>query len=293
MNARMLQLINNLERFYPHELEKKFPRIFSKLMDMWEMPEIDDYFADLMVSDRPDRQGFPADVASEIFALSRVHARLHERVEEADPWGEVPELAKYQIESQGVKFSKDGFFRAAEAGNRAVVLLFVKSGLDVDVCDERRWTPLMAAAANGDKDMVLMLLNAGANIHHVDNAGYASLHWASFNGHEDVVELLLERGADVNARSIYGWTALLQAVTRGHLGVSMQLIDHGADVNAASNEGWTALHKAAANGRVRKVILLLGKGADVHAKHKDGASAIDLARKNKYQEIVDLLAARS
>ena len=293
MNAKMLRILNNREQDYPHALEQQFPRIFRKIMEMWGRPEIDAYFTKLMVSDRLHRQGFSKEVASDIVYLTMVHARQHEPVHESNPWDDVSDFLKHQIESQGVSFSRQGFIKAAEAGNNKAILLFVGSGLDVDVCDERMWTPLMISASNGDEGMTETLLKAGASVHHADNAGYTPLHWAAFNGHAGVVALLLDRGADVNARSMHGWTALLQAVTRGHLAVSSILLDRGADVNAASYDGWTALHKAAANGHLQEVALLLSKGANPRAKYQDGTMPVDLARKNKHEEIIALLMEKS
>ncbi|MDD4962876.1 MAG: ankyrin repeat domain-containing protein [Gallionella sp.] len=293
MNEKMLRIVNNRPGNYPYALDQQFPRVMEKILAMWDMPEIDAYFVELMVSNRDKRQGFPKDVASDIVYLSMVHSRKKPTTAEINPWEEVTEVVKDKIESLGAAFSKKGFIKAAESGNREAITLFVSSGLDVDVCDERLWTPLMIAVSNGDEEMAVTLITAGANVHHVDTGGYTPLHWAAFNGHADVVALLLDRGADVNARSQHGWSSLLQAVTRGHLAVSATLLDRGADVNATTYDGWTALHKAAANGHAEEVALLLSRGADPHAKYKDGTQAIDLARKNKHEEIVKLLTKNS
>lgn len=291
MDQRLLQILNNREQNYPHALEKQFPRVFSKLMELWDEPEIDAYFVDLLVSNRPDRQGFPPEVASDLIYLSMVHARQRERAE-VDPWGHVAQSVQQEIAQQGVPFSAEGFIKAAESGKREAVTLFLKAGFDVDTCDERHWTPLMISAFNGNEEMAELLIRSGADIHHKDVAGYTPLHWAAFNGFSKVVQLLLDKKADVNARSAHGWSALLQAATRGHLSVSLILIEKGADVNAASNDGWTPLHKASANGHLPEVRLLLSKGADPQAKYLDGTTALDLATKNKQEQIIAALTGR-
>jgi ankyrin repeat protein len=290
MDARLLKILDNREQNYPHALEQQYPRIFAKILSLWDLPEIDAYFIDLMVSHRPDRQGFPKEVASDIVYLSMVHARQRGREEVVDVWGEVSDTIRLEIERLGGICSAGGFIRAAESGSREIVGLFLSAGLDVDCCDERRWTPLMVSAFSGNEELALLLIKSGANIHHRDSAGYSPLHWAAFNGFVNVVELLLKRGADVNARSSHGWTALLQAATRGHLSVVLLLIRQGANINLASNDGWTPLHKAAANGHFAEVKLLLNKGADKQAKYSDGTTALDIAIKNKQQQIIDLLS---
>lgn len=291
MDARLLQILNNREQNYPHALARQYPRILSRIMELWDSPASDAYFVDLMVDKRGNRAGFPAEVASDIIYLSMVHARQHESAKQ-DVWGEVAEPIRKEIEKLGVPFSPQGFINASEEGNTGAVILFLSAGMDVDTCDERLWTPLMISAFNGNKDMAEQLIRSGADVHHKDSAGYTPLHWAAFNGYIKVAELLLDKRADVNARSKHGWTALLQAATRGHLAVSSLLIEKGADVNAASSDGWTPLHKAAANGHLAEVKLLLGKGANPGAKYADGKTALELAARNRHEQIVAALTGR-
>lgn len=290
MDIRLLKILNNREQNYPHALEQQFPRVFAKIMTLWDSSEIDAYFVDLMVSHRHDRQGFPEEVASDIIYLSMVHARLRGREEIVDVWGDVPESRRQEIDRLGGECSAAGFIQAAESGNREIVGLFLGAGVDVDTCDERKWTPLMISSFNGNEDMASLLIKSGANVHHQDNAGYTPLHWAAFNGYVKVVQLLLAKHAEIDARSQHGWTALLQAATRGRLSVISVLLEHGANVNLASNDGWTPLHKAAANGHFPEVMLLLSKGADKAAQYANGTTALNIAIKNKHDQIVALLS---
>lgn len=73
MDERLLKILNNREQNYPHALEKQFPRIFEKIMSLWDSPEFDAYLADLMMTTRTNRQGFPQDVASDIIYLHMLH----------------------------------------------------------------------------------------------------------------------------------------------------------------------------------------------------------------------------
>lgn len=293
MNKKLLQLLNNREQNYPNSLAEQYPRILAKILELWDSPDVDAYFTELLVTKRSDRQGFPAEVASDIMYLSMVHGRQQNHPKNAeDIWEMVPEGVKQEIEHQGFDFSREGFIKAAESGQRDAVGLFLSAGVEVDTCDERLWTPLMISAFNGNEEIAELLIRSGANVNHADTAGYTPLHWASFNGFSRVVRLLLNKEIDVDARSTHGWTALLQAATRGHLTVSAILIDHGASVNAASNDGWAPLHKAAANGHFAEVMLLLSRGVDVHAKYKDGTTALDIAIKNKHDKIIAALSAK-
>lgn len=75
MNEILLKILNNRDHNYPHALEKQFPRIFETIMSLWELPEFDAYLADLMMTTRSNRQGFPQEVASDIIYLSMLHER--------------------------------------------------------------------------------------------------------------------------------------------------------------------------------------------------------------------------
>lgn len=73
MDARLLKILNGSEQKYPHSLEKKFPRVFEQIMSLWDSPNFDACFADLLMTTRSDRQGFPEDVASDIIYLQMLH----------------------------------------------------------------------------------------------------------------------------------------------------------------------------------------------------------------------------
>jgi hypothetical protein len=73
MNERLLKILNNREQNYPHALEKQFPRILEKIMALWDSSELDAYLAELMLTTRSNRQGFPQAVASDIIYLNMLH----------------------------------------------------------------------------------------------------------------------------------------------------------------------------------------------------------------------------
>lgn len=291
MNDVMIQMLQGVTRLYPHKLEEHYPRIFTKIIELWDTPQIDSCFHELMMNSRPGRQGFPVEVANEIFYLSQVRERTRDTAApaSADIWANI-ELVKLRvIETHGYECSPQGFLKSAESGNRDVISAFLSSGANVDICDERGWTPLMISSFNGNAEIARLLINRGANIHIKDKSGYSPIHWAAFNGYNDVVKLLIAKQVDLNARSTHGWTALLQAATRGHESTCSELIASGVDVNQSSNDGWTPLHKACANGHIGVVKLLLAANASRNVRHQDGSTPLSLAIKNKHAAIEALL----
>lgn len=295
MNEMMLKLVMGKEKLYPHELEKQFPRVLGKIVELWDTPQMEAYFHDLMIDKRGGRQGFPAAVATEIFYLSQVYERTRKlgKAKDVNPWSNVNVSKQQEIAEKGYQYTPHGFLKSAEAGDRAVVAMFLASGVDINTRDERGWTTLMISSFNGDEEIADLLIRSGADVHAKDAAGYGPIHWAAFNGYHRVIKLLIEKGANPNAQSNFGWTPLMQAATRGHIAATKQLVDSRASINMASKDGWVALHKAAANGHVEVVKLLLSCGADPHVRYQDGSTALSIATKNKHEALMRLLGSIS
>lgn len=291
MDKRLLKRLDGNENIYPKVLEARFQRVFNKILELCETEHIEPYLEDLMLDKRGgERAGFPPEAAVEIIRLSNYFHALNQQInKEVNPWDEVPLFKRDEVEKLGYDFTPQGLLKSVEEGNQDAVQVFLSCGVDLEVRDERDWTPLMISAFNGNEEFALLLIKCGAKITARDRTGYTPLHWAAYNGYDKVVKLLLDKGADPNIQSQFGWTALMQAATRGHLVSCAYLVAQGADVNLSSVDGWTAIHKAANNGHTQIVKLLLEKGADRYAQYQDGSTPLDLAVKSGHQSIVDLL----
>ena len=290
MDSKLLTFLNGDEKVYPHLLEANFPRVFNRLVELLNTPHIDAYLQDLMVDKRGgDRAGFPPDAAMEIIRLSNFIDEMHGPKKQSNAWSDVPEYKRDEVSGFGYEFTPQGLLKSIEEGNEDAVHAFLSCGVDLEVRDERNWTPLMISSFNGNEEFALLLIKCGAKINARDKNGYAPLHWAAFNGYANVVKILLDKGADPNTQSQYGWTALMQAATRGHMLACECLIERGANVNLASFDEWTALHKAANNGHTSIVKILIENKANRNAKYKDGSEALDLAIKAGHREFIALL----
>lgn len=300
MNENLLKLLNGFTLRYPHALEQKYARVLNRIVELWGSPSLEQYFQDLMIDARPERrQGFPREVASDIFELSNAYSNWHQTTAGAVPrkvenaWDHIPANKRHEFELLGLEFTPEGFEKAVEANNEEAVKLYLSCGVDVDTRDERNWTPLTLAAFNGNEHLAALLIQNGAKVGARDKNGYTPLHWAVFQGRSKMADLLIAQGADVNAASQYGWTPLMQAATRGHVIAAAKLLANGARVNDASQDGWTALHKAAANGHGDVVKLLLYKGADPAVRHPNGSTALSLARRYKHDDVAEMLGSHA
>lgn len=284
---------------YPHQLVARFPHIAQKIEALWNNGEaLADYFSELMIPRRANRQGFPPDVAVEIMSLSLAHERIGHLVIAEEVSTQAPvtiyqwdrERLVREIENLGFPFSREGFAKAAEAGHRELCAMFVQAGFDVDTRDAREWTPLMIAAFHGREQVALLLLQLGADSFAKDRGGYSPIHWAAYSGYPVVVKVLLERGVPANALSNAGISPLLQASACGHEAVVDLLLAHQANPNMVAKDGASPLLKAVANGHVNVARVLLNAGAHRHVTLADGTTLEDIIAKAKDPRIQAIFA---
>jgi len=73
-----------------------------------------------------------------------------------------------------------------------VEYLVVKKFADVNIAENRGFTPFMAACANGDPDLVKFIIRHKGNYHVKSQDGQTGLHRAAFHGNIDVVRYLIK-----------------------------------------------------------------------------------------------------
>lgn len=76
IRTELLRKMGRNSEAYPAQIEQKFPRLLARIADQWGTPALDGFLEELMLCDRDDRQGFPPEVATEIFNLLSVHGAL-------------------------------------------------------------------------------------------------------------------------------------------------------------------------------------------------------------------------
>jgi hypothetical protein len=87
----------NKTELYPYEVEKHFPRILARIVELWKTPDLDPYFEGLLTTTRHDRQGFPEKVALEIFYLSNLHSSYRlSMLTRVSPWDWSPDALAFK-----------------------------------------------------------------------------------------------------------------------------------------------------------------------------------------------------
>ena len=298
MNHQLAEILKVHPEAFPRHMQRSYARVLDKISNAWGTVALDDLFLELLVADHESRQGFPPEVAQEIFSLHLLYEKYkHQELDEEDPWAleremtiEESALFVEELKSQGQEFTTATLFQAVEQGETRLVFDFIRAGMDVDARRFDEWTPLMVSLFNGHEETAMMLLSRGANVRAKARHGYEPIHWAALNGYERAMRFIINKGGNVNAETEYGWTPLLQAASRGHVGIAQLLIRKGAMVNAREHEGWTPLHKACANGHVEMARLLVRNCADTRQRSASGVTALELAIKSKNFDLIEALS---
>ncbi|KAJ7659360.1 ankyrin repeat-containing domain protein [Mycena olivaceomarginata] len=128
---------------------------------------------------------------------------------------------------------------AAQAGNLAIVRLFLDAdvdvGADAEEWEQDKYQALYLAAENKDLEMMKLLLDHGALVDARfgrNGCRETVLHYACSIAHLEMIQLLLDRGANLECRGHYG-SALGFAVHRRNLDVIKLLLDKGADATVS------------------------------------------------------------
>jgi ankyrin repeat protein len=233
--------------------------------------------------------------------------------------------------TSGEPVQMTGGHLAAYFGLRDTMINLLKGGLDPDVRNNCRRTPLSFAAENGYEAVVKLLLNAGTvnpdirasgaydepyrertplslaagNGHetYYKHKGRTPLSFAAENGHLSIVELLLATGevepdskCTGDGEDFKGRTPLAFAAANGHEAVVKLLLATGkVDPDSYSLEGgsrMTPLSTAAVLGQEAVAKLLLSTGqVEPDSYDIDGKTPLAYAAENGQEAIVKLLLA--
>ncbi|KAI8556612.1 hypothetical protein RHMOL_Rhmol05G0267700 [Rhododendron molle] len=187
---------------------------------------------------------------------------------------------------------------AAANGQIQVLSMLLDRGVNPDVLNRHKQSPLMLAAMYGKTSCVERLLEARANILMFDSLHRRTcLHYAAFYGHPDCLQAILSAAHSspvanswgfarfVNIRDKSGETPLHLAARQGQPECAHVLLDSGALACASTGgqgfTGITPLHLAARSGSLDCVRELLAWGADRHQRDSSGRTPYLVALKHK------------
>ncbi len=183
--------------------------------------------------------------------------------------------------------------QAASKGDTRTLRDILRSatGCQLEVLDDKGWTPLHKACQNGHLEAVKFLIEAGANISGSMEQPVTPIQLATYVGKTNVVKYLLELQDDI-AEYVKSRESrvLALAAKMSKNDILRFLLESGVDPNLDGDHGMTALHRAAKNGDTEAVDLLLRSGANVNAQDNAMAAApLHEAVRENHLEVANLL----
>ena len=124
-----------------------------------------------------------------------------------DPAGDTQPANADPGETEGAPRKNDGHIYTAD--RQEIVSALAAAGADLNVRDERSYTPLMVAAATGQCDLVAALVLAHADRSLQVNTGETALDWSQSEDHPQCVPLLTgSAGSYAAAQALVATTAM-------------------------------------------------------------------------------------
>ena len=185
---------------------------------------------------------------------------------------------------------------AAGEGDVALVRQLLDAGLAVDERDSRGVTALLAAVRDDRRAVAVLLLERGADVNAVAENRDTPWLLAGASGRAELLQIMVSHRPDLALLNRFGGTALIPACERGHVDAVRVLLTTTIDVDHVNNLGWTCLLELVIlgdGGPAHQAIarLILGAGADPNLADRAGVSPVQHARRQGQRAIEALLTA--
>jgi len=167
-------------------------------------------------------------------------------------------------------------------------------GVDVNLQDGARWTPLMIAVSAGKEDIVDRLLEIPETDVTIQNRnGATALHYAaSKNRIHSSKSLLAKSIAPLRMKDTQGSLPIHRAASIGSTTlVNLYMFPSSTQksaspINASDRFGMTPLHHACAEGHVETALLLVELGADTDRIDREGNTPLQCAPDDKTKDVL-------
>ncbi len=185
---------------------------------------------------------------------------------------------------------------AAGEGDVALVRQLLDAGLAVDERDSGGVTALLAAVRDDRRAVAVLLLERGADVNAVAENRDTPWLLAGASGRAELLQIMVSHRPDLALLNRFGGTALIPACERGHVDAVRVLLTTAIDVDHVNNLGWTCLLELVIlgdGGPAHQAIarLILGAGANPNLADRAGVSPVQHARRQGQRAIEALLMA--
>ena len=159
---------------------------------------------------------------------------------------------------------------AAATGNLERIDTLIASGFAVDTIYDQT-SALHVAVIKNQSEAAKRLIAHGAsvNLKTSDDKGVTALHIAAITGNAGMTDLLVVHGADIQVYATNGEPPILTAARYNHKDVVDRLVTHGADLQATNAQGNSLLFMCIFSNDTRAATLLLDAGMDPNVQDRD------------------------
>lgn len=190
--------------------------------------------------------------------------------------------------------NEEQWFKNVLKGDKTAMKKQLRSGLNINIQNEKGRSALMVATYNRDIQTIAYLISEHADVNRQDDRLNSPFLYAAAEGYLDVVKLMTPTG-NVKIVNRYGGIGIIPASERAHYETLKWLLEEtNSDINHVNNLGWTALLEAVILGdgseKYEKIIkLLLKHGASKDIADRDDMTVVEHAEKLGYKKIVRIL----
>lgn len=121
-------------------------------------------------------------------------------------------------------------FQAVNNEDIEEISKLLEQGVDINIVDKSRDTPLLLACYLSFVDIAFYLLEYNPNIHAKDHRGRTALMYVSGWGHTELIKKLVEKGAEIDNVDYRGCSALYFAIYHNQIDAIKLLYSLGASL---------------------------------------------------------------
>ncbi|XP_077299029.1 uncharacterized protein LOC143920178 [Arctopsyche grandis] len=216
---------------------------------------------------------------------------------------------------------------AAKHNDVKIMEIFLNNGIDVNVLDKRKMTPIYYAIENHSKKALKFLLKSNADINNVDKdgetplhcvinkgnktlckiilekkqkidtcdkLGRTAIHLAAKNQNEDICKMVLDKKPEINVCDVSGKTPLHYAIEYFYLSkICEMILDEGADINIIDNVGKTPMHYAVEYNHHTALMMMFKKGPKFYIQDESGKTLLHYAVEYSYERICEIILSET
>lgn len=177
----------------------------------------------------------------------------------------INEFAQIYIQEHQ-ELAEEEFVQAIVQCKLSVFRALMKAGIDINFKDKKnKWTALMWATYYSGAQIIKDLINNSTDIDIPDDRNFTPFIYAVRGQDKAIIKLLIDKGANVNIKPTFGDSPLIDAIRTGDPEIVKLLLDANADPDTVGVWGISAM-KEAQRSKNKEIIELLQQ-----AKSKKGS----------------------